>query len=250
MEIELQNIRELRLRHRRAISCVHSTRAETNLRSREKQKLLVLVLNDLKLTLESAKKSMAASAGDMLVLTTAGSFSVVSGMRYASFFSGDTSPFQNSLSSVAHEDDKSHDHSQVDCLVIALESDNLIDNFPIPLDTGVLHLGCRRETNRQTNVEQFRLLLRKFHTPARAREDAIMKASIDRQLELLLIESLSDFIFAPSSTIRPFNSPDSRIKAVVNDVIRNPGYAWTLDSMSAQANLSRSVFADRFKSVT
>jgi len=207
----------------------------------------VLVLNDLKLTLESSNQSVSAVAGDMLTFATAGSFNVESGIRSRSFFSDDSKGLacRNSLS--ASPEAAGQTSSNTDCLVIILESENLRSSFSRSERMDILHLNSEHPTNRQINVDQFRLLQRKFQMPTS--DDSVVKASIDRHLELLLIESFSEFFTVSNLAMGALNSPLERIRHVVNKVIKDPGHSWTLDSMAEQANLSRSVFADRFREV-
>ena len=241
-------MRDLRLRHRKVVHGRESAREDANLRTREKQKFFVLVINDLKLTLESSNQSVTAEAGDMLTFATAGSFNIESGLRSLSFFPTDSrgGDAARDYSSIP-VDGKSHSDTNIDCLVVVLESENLSRLFAIPEHSDVLHLSCKHATNRQINIDQFRLLQRKFQMPTS--NDAVLKASIDRHLELLLIESFSEFFIKSNLGMGSYNSPLERIRHVVNKVIENPGHPWALDSMAEQANLSRSVFAGRFKEV-
>ena len=68
--LEPHGMRDLRLRHRKVVHGRESARTDANLRAREKQKFFVLVINDLKLTLESSNQLVTAEAGDMLTFAT------------------------------------------------------------------------------------------------------------------------------------------------------------------------------------
>ena len=245
--LEPYGMRDLRLRHRKVVHGRDSACVDENLRTREKQKFFVLVINDLKLTLESSNQLVTAEAGDMLTFATAGSFNIESGLRSLSFIPSDSRGDAAREYSSIPVDGKSHVDTNIDCLVVVLESENLSRSFAIPEHTDVLHLRCKHAANRQINIDQFRLLQRKFQMPTS--NDAVLKASIDRHLELLLIESFSEFFMQSNLGMGSDNSPLERIRHVVNKVIENPGHPWALDSMAEQANLSRSVFADRFKEV-
>ena len=76
----------------------------------------------------------------------------------------------------------------------------------------------------------------------------IRKAKIVRFTELLLIEALDLYVNIDSTKSRLIRgNKDLRIGEAIRAIHENPAYKWTVSGLAGVANMSRSLFANKFK---
>ncbi len=74
------------------------------------------------------------------------------------------------------------------------------------------------------------------------------EAVLVRLSEIIFIHILRTYMqHQPDSTIALTALADRHLKAVLEEIHKNPGFAWSVERLAEVANLSRSSFAERFK---